>query len=87
LVKFNQPLAEELGLDIDAIRVRSDMTYFTAPNNGAVFSVGSMAFAQALPVKNFDNSASRVLNNVVNAFIEDGPLPGRYWISDEKQWR
>ena len=68
-------------------RVRSDMTYFTAPNNGAVFSVGSMAFAQALPVKNFDNSASRVLSNVVNAFIEDGPLPGRYWISDEKQWR
>jgi N,N-dimethylformamidase len=68
-------------------RVRSDMTYFTAPNNGGVFSVGSMAFAQALPVKNFDNSASRVLNNVVNAFIKDGPLPGRYWISDEKQWR
>ena len=38
-------------------------------------------------VKNFDNSASRVLGNVVNAFIEAGPLPGRYWISDEKQWR
>jgi N,N-dimethylformamidase len=63
------------------------VTYFTAANNGAVFSVGSMAFAQALPVKDFDNSASRLLNNVVSAFIKDGALPGRYWISDENQWR
>jgi N,N-dimethylformamidase len=68
-------------------RVRADMVYFTAPNNGAVFSGGSIAFGQALPVKNFDNNISRVLANVVNAFIKDSALPGQLWISDEKQWK
>jgi N,N-dimethylformamidase len=68
-------------------RIRGDMTFFTAPNNGGVFSAGSAAFAQALPVKHFDNNTSSLLNNVMSAFIKDGPLPGRLWISDEKQWR
>jgi len=56
-------------------RARADMTYFTAPNNGAVFSTGSIAFGQALPARNFDNNVSRILANVVNAFIKPGPLP------------
>lgn len=68
-------------------RIRADMTYFTAPNDGAVFSTGSIAFGQALPVNNFDNNVSRLLANVVNAFLKDGKLPGQNWISDEKQWR
>ncbi len=56
-------------------RVRADMTYFTAPNHGAVFSASSIAFGQSLPARNFDNSVSRILANVVNAFIKPGPLP------------
>ncbi len=68
-------------------RIRADMTYFTAPNKGAVFAAGSVAFAQALPVKNFDNNLSRVLANVVNTFVKTGKLPGQSWISDEKQWK
>jgi N,N-dimethylformamidase len=68
-------------------RIRADMTYFTAPNGGAVFAAGSIAFGQALPAKNFDNNVSRVLANVVDAFIKDGGLPGELWISDEKQWK
>ena len=56
-------------------RARADMTYFSAPNDGAVFSTGSIAFGQALPARNFDNNVSRVLANVVNAFIKPGPLP------------
>ena len=68
-------------------RVRADMTYFTAPRNGAVFAASSIAFGQALPAGNFDNSVSRVLANVANAFMRPGPLPGSLWISDEKQWR
>jgi N,N-dimethylformamidase len=68
-------------------RIRADMLYFTAHNNGAVFAAGSTAFGPALPAKNFDNNCSRVLANVLNAFVKDGALPGQRWISDEKQWR
>lgn len=67
-------------------RVHADMTYFTAPDGGAVFACGSAAFAQSLPVNNFKNSASRVLTNVVEAFVRSGRLPGFAWVNEEKQW-
>jgi N,N-dimethylformamidase len=54
---------------------RADMTYFDAPNGGAVFSCSSIAFGQALPVNNFENDVSRLLANVVNTFVKPGPLP------------
>ncbi len=68
-------------------RIRGDIVYFNTPNDGAVFCGGSIAFGQALPVKNFDNNASRMLANVVDAFIKPGPLPGALWINEEKQWK
>ena len=68
-------------------RIRADMVYFTSSNDGAVFSTGSIAYGQALPVNNFDNNASQVLQNVMNAFIKDGRLPGTHWSAEEKQWR
>lgn len=68
-------------------RIRGDMTYFTAPNNGAVFCTGSIGYGQALPANGFENSAAKVLANVVEAFIKDGPLPGTRWTLEEKQWR
>ena len=68
-------------------RIRGDMTYFTAPNNGAVFCTGSIGYGQALPANGFNNSAAKVLANVVEAFIKDGPLPGSNWTLEEKQWR
>ena len=67
-------------------RVHADMIYFTAPNGGAVFACGSVAFAQSLPINNFRNSASRVLTNVVEAFVKSGKLPGFAWVNEEKQW-
>jgi N,N-dimethylformamidase len=68
-------------------RIRGDMTYFPAPNNGAVFCTGSIAYGQALPANDFNNSASKVLQNVVTAFLKQGKLPGGQWTVDEKQWR
>jgi N,N-dimethylformamidase len=53
-------------------RIRGDMTYFDAPNGGAVFSFSSIAFGQALPVNNFENDISRLLANVVNTFLKPG---------------
>ena len=57
-------------------RIRADMTYFTTPNDGAVWSASSIAWGQALPINECDNSASKVTANVLNAFLKDGPLPG-----------
>ncbi len=57
-------------------RVRADMTYFTTPNNGAVWSASSIAWGQALPCNDGDNDVSRVMANVLDAFMKDGPLPG-----------
>ncbi len=68
-------------------RIRADMTYFTSPNDGAVFSTGSIAYGQSLPSNNFNNSASTVLKNVVNSFIKEGKLPGGMWTLEEKQWK
>lgn len=68
-------------------RIRADMTYFTSPNDGAVFCTGSIGYGQALPANGFNNSASRVLKNVVDAFLRRGKLPGSQWTVDEKQWR
>lgn len=68
-------------------RLRSDLVYFTTPNKGAVFSTGSIAFAQALPINGFDNNVSKLLENLVNAFIKPGFLPGSMWVNDEKQWK
>lgn len=68
-------------------RVRADITYFTAPNNGAVFSTGSIAFGSALPANNYKNGASSLLRNVVDKFIKNGELPGGSWTLEEKQWR
>ena len=68
-------------------RIRADMTYFTAPNDGAVFCTGSIGYGQALPSNNFSNSASTVLKNVVDAFAKGGKLPGGKWTLEEKQWK
>ena len=57
-------------------RIRADMTYFTTPGDGAVWSASSIAWGQALPINACDNSASRVTANVLNAFMKAGPLPG-----------
>ncbi len=55
--------------------VRADVTYLPTANGGAVFSTGSIAWASALPVNNFDNEVSTLFRNVVSRFSADGPLP------------
>ncbi len=50
--------------------IRADMTYLTTPNNGAVFSTGSITFCGSLPHNNFDNAISTLLGNVLVRFLE-----------------
>ena len=56
--------------------VRCDMVYFSTPWDGAVFSASSIAWGSALPCQGYDNTVSRVMKNVVDAFLRPGPLPG-----------
>ncbi len=50
--------------------IRADMTLFEAPNNGCVFSTGSITFCGSLPHNNFDNTVSTLLHNVLTRFLD-----------------
>ncbi len=55
--------------------VRADMVYFETPNNGAVFSVGSICWCASLSHNEYDNNVSRITQNVLDAFSKSEELP------------
>lgn len=50
--------------------VRADMVFFEYPNEGAVFSTGSIAWSACLSYNNYDNSISKITDNVLKKFSE-----------------
>ena len=62
-------------LSKDPTNVRADMVYFETPNNGAVFSVGSICWCASLSHNNYDNNVSRITRNVLTAFASSPQLP------------
>jgi len=50
--------------------VRADITFFTTSGGGAVFSAGSIAFSQSLPVNNANNNISVLLRNVIEGLLD-----------------
>jgi N,N-dimethylformamidase len=58
--------------------IRADMVFFETPGGGAVFSTGSITFCGSLPTNGFDNDAARLLENVVERFLDPEPfeIPG-----------
>lgn len=54
--------------------VRADMVFYETPCGGAVFSTGSIAFAGSLSPNDYQNNASRVVDNVVKRFLDDSPF-------------
>jgi N,N-dimethylformamidase len=54
--------------------IRSDLTFFEAPDGGAVFSVGSMCFIGTLPVDGYDNPAAKLIENIVRRFADPTPF-------------
>jgi N,N-dimethylformamidase len=50
--------------------VHADMVFFTTPNNGAVFSVGSIAWAGSLSHNTYRNNVSRITGNVLRRFLD-----------------
>ena len=50
--------------------IRSDMVFFETPNNGAVFSVGSITYCGSLLTNGGDNDVSRLTKNVLDRFSD-----------------
>ena len=57
--------------------IRADMTYFETPNGGGVFSVGSIAWRSCLSYNDYENTVSRVTENVVRRFASPSRWPIR----------
>ena len=49
-------------------KVKSDMVYLLYPNQGAVFSVGSISWCSCLSYNHYENSVSQITNNVLTRF-------------------
>ncbi len=56
-------------------RVRSDIAYHETPIGGACFAFSSIAFCGALPWNKGNNNISKLVGNVLDRFMRDGPLP------------
>lgn len=76
LSRYYELVTEELAFTTPAISadentmVRADMVLFDCPNGGAVFSVGSIAWAGGLPIDGYDNDTSRITGNVLDRFLD-----------------
>jgi len=49
--------------------VRSDIVYIPGPNNGGVFSAGSITWSSSLQFNNYENNVSTITKNVLDFFL------------------
>jgi N,N-dimethylformamidase len=57
--------------------VRADMVFFETANHGAVWATGSIAWATSLSHASYQNSVSRITNNVLQRFLDRRPFLSR----------
>jgi N,N-dimethylformamidase len=57
--------------------VRSDIVLLELPRGGSVFSVGSICFTGSLSHNHYDNAVAKLAANVLNNYIERGPVGAR----------
>lgn len=69
---LNDPVPGLSGTEAEIIR--SDMVFFEAPDGGAVFSTGSIAWAGSLSHNGYDNNVARITANVLRRFVDDFPF-------------
>jgi N,N-dimethylformamidase len=53
---------------------RADLVFFETPNNGAVFSTGSITWMSSTPEKNYDNDVAKITHNVLKRFMDPAPF-------------
>ena len=52
-------------------KIKSDIVFFETKNNGAVFSVGSIAWGGSMAWNNYQNNISKITENVLNRFLNN----------------
>ena len=57
------------------LHTSKDIAFHETPNGGACFAFSSIAYCGSLPWNNCDNNISKLTGNVLNRFMQDGPLP------------
>lgn len=73
-------VAEELLFNLPACTgsqcdwVRADICFYETPQGGAVWSVGSIAYAGSLSHNGYDNNIARLTGNVMRRFADDAPF-------------
>ena len=55
--------------------VKADMTFIDYPNGGGVFSASSITWCASLSYDDYDNTVSRITENVLRQFASDEALP------------
>jgi hypothetical protein len=50
------------------------VVFVTGPCGGAVFSVGSIAWAASLATNGYDNDLAKLTDNVLRRFVDPAPL-------------
>lgn len=53
--------------------IRAEITYSALPGGGAIFAVGSITFCGSLPVNGFENTISRLLDNLLRGWLSLPP--------------
>ncbi len=70
--ELGDPTPDILGTDNEL--VHADMVFFETPNGGAVFSVGSIAYAGSLWRDGYDTDIARITGNVLKRFLDPRPF-------------
>jgi N,N-dimethylformamidase len=79
--RFYKIVHEDLPMSRDGLggdeneNVRSDVTYVPWAGGGGVFATGSITWAGAMAVRNFDNPVARLTTNVLRRFLDPADLP------------
>jgi N,N-dimethylformamidase len=56
-------------------QARGDLVFFPTQEGGGVFSAGSIAWCGSLSEDGYENSVSRITENVLRRFLDPAPLP------------
>lgn len=71
---------EEMSITVPTVtapveaRIQADMVFFETAGGGAVFNVGSIAWAGSLSHDGYDNNISRLTANVLRRFVDPAPF-------------
>ncbi len=52
------------------VNARADIVFFTMPNNGAIFSVGSISWCGSLSHNGYRNNVAQITENVLRRFLD-----------------